>query len=242
MALQIIGAGYGRTGTMSTWAALKQLGFPCYHMVEVVRNRANTGHLDFWLGVARDRAAPHDWERVFANYTAMVDFPGSCVWRELMDRYPDAKVLLTLHPKGGDAWHDSVKETIYFTENRWFFKVIGTLTPFGRKMGEMSRKLIWEQMLVGTMPNRAAAVAQYQRHVDDVIASVPPERLLVFTANQGWAPLCGFLGVPVPETPFPNINDRNDFMKMFRGMKIAAGAIVAAGAAVVAGLGYALIG
>jgi hypothetical protein len=240
MALQLIGAGFGRTGTMSTWAALNALGLPCYHMVEVTRNRANKGHLDFWLDVSRAPGAQQDWERVFASYTAAVDFPASCVWRELMVHYPDAKVLLTVHPKGGDAWYDSVMETIYFTQDRWFFKVIGTVTPFGRKMREMCRRLIWERTLRGAMPDRAAAAAQYQRHIDEVVAGVPADRLLVFSANQGWGPLCAFLGLPVPETPFPNINDRADFTKMFTVMKVAAGGILAAGFVLVAALWYGL--
>lgn len=228
MALQVIGAGFGRTGTMSIFTALNQLGYPCYHMVEVIRNPANTGHLDFWSRVAdTPPGRAHDWEQVFANYTAMVDFPGSCVWPELVAAYPDAKVLMTLHPKGGSAWYDSALETIYFTENRWFWKVLEALTPFGRKMGPMCRKLIWQRTLGGTMHDRAAAVAQYERHLADVVATVPPEKLLVFTADQGWEPLCAFLGVPVPDTPFPNVNDRAQFQTMFKGMKRAAGGMLA---------------
>ncbi|WP_310498752.1 sulfotransferase [Sandarakinorhabdus sp.] len=239
MALQVIGAGYGRTGTMSTFTALNQLGFPCYHMVEVIRNPANKGHLEFWGRVADSPAgAAHDWEQVFANYTAMVDFPGSCVWHELLVAYPDAKVLMTLHPGGSSAWYDSAIETIYFTENRWFWKVLEVLTPFGRKMGPMCRKLIWQRTLQGAMVNRAAAMAQYDRQLAEVVAAVPPDRLLVFTANQGWAPLCTFLGVPVPDTPFPNVNDRAQFQMMFKSMKRAAIAMVFIGAAVAAAIGW----
>ncbi len=239
MPLQLIGAGYGRTGTMSTFAALNQLGLPCYHMIEVLRNPANPTHLEFWRQVGENPHAPRDWETVFANYTAAVDFPASCVWRELMVAYPDAKVLLTLHPKGADAWFDSAMDTIYMGD-RWYSRVLALVTTRGRRMGEMTEKLIWKGMLRGTMPDRAAATAEYQRHVDDVIATVPPEKLLVFTANQGWEPLCAFLGLPVPATPFPNVNDCAQFQKMFLGMKIFAGAIVAAAAVVAAGLGFLL--
>lgn len=104
MALKIIGAGFGRTGTLSAYTALNQLGFPCYHMFEVLENKDNASHLDFWRGVANtEPGAQHDWEQVFANYTAAVDNPASCVWRELMQAYPQAKVLLTLHPRGAEA-------------------------------------------------------------------------------------------------------------------------------------------
>lgn len=130
MPLQIVGAGFGRTGTMSTYTALKQLGFPCYHMFEVLGNPANKkSHLDFWREVADAPDRPReDWEQVFGPYTASVDNPAVCVWRDLIRFYPQAKVLLTLHPKGADAWYESVMETIYFTENTWQFKLLKAVT------------------------------------------------------------------------------------------------------------------
>ena len=113
MTLKVIGAGLGRTGTHSTQLALNQLGFPCYHMVEVILNKDNKTHLDFWRKVANSApGSEQDWNQVFAKYTATVDFPGCSVWRELMAAYPDAKVLLTLHPKGPDARFESVIRTI----------------------------------------------------------------------------------------------------------------------------------
>lgn len=240
MPLQIVGAGFGRTGTMSTYTALNQLGFPCYHMMEVLGNPANKGtHLDFWRDVADAPAAPRqDWERVFGPYTASVDNPACCVWRELIRFYPDAKVLLTLHPKGADAWYESVMETIYFTENTWQFKVLKAVTPFGRKFGAMSKKLIWQHLHRHTMPDRAKATAFYNQHIEEVTAAVPPEKLLIFTANQGWQPLCDFLGVAVPDAPFPNVNDREQFQKIKQGISRGAYAILGVGAVLAAALAY----
>jgi len=237
MALKVIGAGFGRTGTMSVYTALNQLGFPCYHMIEVLQNKQNTSHLDFWRGVANSPAGmQHDWEQVFSRYTAAVDNPACCVWRELMVAYPDAKVLLTVHPRGADVWYDSTMETIYFTETMWQFKVLEFATPFGRKMGDMSHKLIWERSHKGTMKDRAAAIAHYNQHIADVKAAVPPERLLVYSVDQGWKPLCDFLGVPVPTSEFPNVNDRAEIKKVLSGMTRGAYVILGAGAAVLAGL------
>jgi hypothetical protein len=219
MALKVIGAGFGRTGTWSTFAALKQIGFPCYHMQEVILNKANKSHLDFWREVARSPAGvQHDWNRVFAGYTATVDNPGCCVWRELLAAYPDAKVLLTLHPRGAEAWYESTLDTIYFTEKLWQWKVLETLTPFARKFGDMSRRLIWQRTLQGTMPDRARAISRYQAHIEEVKAAVPPERLLIFRVTYGWAPLCAFLGVEPPADPFPNLNDRASIKQLIRGV------------------------
>jgi len=240
MALKIIGAGFGRTGTLSTCTALNQLGFPCYHMFEVLENPRNKSHLDFWRHVANTApGTPHDWEQVFANYTASVDNPASCVWRELMVAYPDAKVLLTLHPKGAEAWYESTIDTIYFTETMWQFKVLEFATPFGRKMGDMCHKLIWQRMHQGTMSDRQKAIAYYHQHILDVKAAVPADRLLVFSADQGWQPLCDFLGVPIPASEFPNVNDRAAIKKTLNGMVRGAYVILGLGAAMVAGVVWA---
>ncbi len=239
MALKVIGVGFGRTGTLSTYNALNQLGFPCYHMFEVIENKANKSHLDFWRHVANTPpGTAHPWEEVFGNYTAAVDNPACCVWRELMQAYPDAKVLLTLHPRGPEAWYESTIETIYFSESRWQFKVLQLFTPFARKMGDMSHKLIWQRNHKGTMEDRAAALAHYQQHIEEVKAAVPPDKLLIFTVDQGWAPLCKFLGVPVPESPFPNVNDRAQMKKMIAGMTMGAYVILGALAAAAVGLIY----
>jgi hypothetical protein len=239
VALQIIGAGYGRTGTLSVYTALKTLGFPCYHMFEVLENKANTAHLDFWRKVANSEpGVQHPWAQVFANYTAAVDNPACCVWRELLVAYPDAKVLLTVHPRGAEAWYESTIDTIYFTETMWQFKVLKWTTPFGRKMGEMSHKLIWQRSHGGTMNDRASAIAHYDQHVAEVRAAVPADRLLVFSVDQGWEPLCQFLGVPVPQLPFPNVNDRNAIKQTIRDITKGAYVILGIGSAALIGLIY----
>lgn len=239
MTLKVIGAGFGRTGTLSTCTALNQLGLPCYHMFEVIENKANKTHLGFWRNVANTKpGTQHAWEEVFANYTAAVDNPASCVWRELMQAYPEAKVLLTLHPRGPEAWYESTIETIYFTESSWQFKVLALFTPFGRKMRDMSHKLIWQRFHKGTMEDRAAAIAHYEQHIADVKAAVPPDRLLVFTVDQGWEPLCNFLGVPVPAEAFPNVNDRAQIKKVIAGMSIGAYVILGLIAATLASVIY----
>lgn len=243
--LQLIGAGFGRTGTWSTFAALNRLGFPCYHMHEVLFNKANRGHLDFWRQVAQTPPGTrHDWPRVFARYAATVDNPACCVWRELCAEYPQAKVLLTLHPRGAEAWYDSTIDTIYFTETLWQFKVLEWLTPFGRKMGLISHNLIWGRVLKGVMADKAKAVARYHAYVEEVKAAVPADRLLVFQVTDGWGPLCRFLGVPEPPEPFPNLNDREQIKQtirsLIRGCYVTLAAYAAGGAVLLGALWWAV--
>lgn len=245
MGLQVIGAGFGRTGTLSTFAALNRLGFPCYHMKEVIHNRANRGHLDFWRNVANSPPGTrHEWSRVFSGYAATVDNPACCVWRELMQEYPQAKVLLTLHPRGAQAWYESTIDTIYFTETLWQFKVLEWLTPFGRKFGDMSRKLIWGRVLKGVMDERSRAVARYSAYIDEVKAAVPPDRLLVYQVTEGWGPLCRFLSVPEPNEPFPNLNDRDEIKRTIRnlikGCYVTLASYVAVAAVIAAALWWVL--
>lgn len=240
MTLKVIGAGFGRTGTASLYTALNQLGMPCYHMFEVLHNPQNKSHLDFWLRVTRSPpGTQQNWDEVFSRYTAAVDNPARVVWRELLAAYPQAKVVLTLHPKGANTWYDSAVDTIYFTENTWQFAVLRLLTPFGRKFGTVSRDLIFGRGHAGSMRSRETAVAYYQQYIEEVKAGVPPGQLLIFSADQGWEPLCKFLELPVPATPFPNINDRAEFQKIKDGVQKGAYTMLGLAGAVVAVLGFA---
>lgn len=238
MPLKVIGVGFGRTGTESLYTALNQLGLPCYHMYEVLKNPLNKTHGDFWLKVSRlPPGTQQDWEReVFSRYQAAVDNPACVVWRELMATYPDAKVILTLHPKGPDAWWESTMDTIYFSETMWQFKVLRVFTPFARKFGEMVHKLVWERGHQGTITDRAKAIAHYQQHIDTIRTEVPAEKLLVFKATDGWGPLCAFLSLPVPAGPFPNVNSREQFQKLKQTMALGAYVILGGLALVVAAL------
>jgi len=213
MSLKIIGAGFGRTGTLSTQIALNELGYPCYHMKEVMKNRKE-GHLDFWLNVSQSPiGTQHNWEEVFHNYTATVDFPSTCVWKELVETYPEAKVVLTLHPKGPEGWYRSTIETIYANEKMWEFTFLGFFIPFLKKMKNMTSNLIWKRFLQGTMDNKADAIKRYEAHTAEVKSKVPADRLLIFSVDQGWKPLCDFLGEEVPKIDFPRVNDKAEMKK-----------------------------
>jgi hypothetical protein len=146
-----------------------------------------------------------------------------------------------VHPRGAEAWYESTIETIYFTETMWQFKVLELLTPFGRKMGDMSRKLIWGRSHKGTMNDREKAIAHYHQHIADVKAAVPLEKLLVFSVDQGWEPLCEFLGVPVPDTAFPNVNDRAAIKQTIRGMTRGAYVILGAALLALSGLAWGIV-
>ena len=196
MTLSVIGAGFGRTGTMSLKLALEALGFgPCYHMAEVFKNPAAP---DWWYEAALDPAHA-DWGRIFEGYNATVDWPNATYYQELADAYPDAKVILT--ERDPDVWFDSTQATIFRDE-----LTADSEAPFPR----MVRKVVHE-LFDARMHDRDHVISVYLAHNARVRATIAPERLLVYDLAEGWASLCDFLGVPVPATPMPKVNSREEF-------------------------------
>jgi len=190
MALQLIGAGWGRTGTYSLMEALNQLGFRTHHMHEVFQHPE---HSDLFLAAARGNP---DWDAIYDGYDATVDWPGAAFWREISLQYPDAKVLLTT--RDAQEWYESYTATIRQPI------VSGELGTWS----DMVREVIVERDFAGEPNDRDHLVAAFEQHNDDVIATIPPDRLLVYQVTQGWEPLCAFLDVAVPDAPFPHSNDR----------------------------------
>lgn len=204
MALQIIGPGFGRTGTSSLKIALEHLGFgPAHHMFEVSDHYER--QVPFWEAAARGEAV--DWDEVFAGYRSQVDWPGARFWRELASFYPDAKVILTV--RDPDEWFDSVQATI---------------TPFAASHGQnenamtnaisgLAHRLVVDGVFDNRISDRAYATDAFNAHIAEVQAALPASRLLTFDVRQGWEPLCAFLGVPVPGITFPKLNSSKQFVE-----------------------------
>lgn len=194
MALKIVGSGLGRSGTMSMKLALEQLGFgPCHHMIEVFQHPET---MPLWVDAAEGRP---DWDLIFRDYVSMVDYPGCRFWRELADYYPDAKVLHTV--RDPDQWFDSTQATIFapgsFADNP---------PPHLQKFFGFIRS-----DFAGSIHDRSFMTDYFRRHSTEVERTIPKERLLVYEAGEGWDRLCSFLGVPVPDTPFPHTNTSEEF-------------------------------
>jgi Sulfotransferase domain len=198
MPLEVIGAGYGRTGTMSLKLALEQLGLgPCFHMSEAI---ANPACIPGWVAAARGRP---DWEKLFAGFRSSVDHPGCAFYRELAAAYPHAKVVLTV--RDANDWFDSTQATVFSPTMRT--RVADPLFK------EFLTRTVWGLFGAG-IDDRELMVEAFARHSAEVQSTIAPERLLVFEVSQGWAPLCNFLGVPVPATPFPRVNSRAEMAAM----------------------------
>ena len=202
MTLRLVGVGIGRTGTNSLKVALERLlDAPCHHMIEVF---AQPSQIPLWTAAA---AGEPDWPATFDGYAATVDWPGAAFWRELVAEYPDAIVLLSKR-ESADAWWKSANRTI--------FEGFNGVTPPPAPMAawfETMRGLLARDGIDPT--NETSAKLGYERHLQAVRDEVPAERLVEWTAGDGWAPLCTALGVGVPDEPFPHVNTTDEFRARF---------------------------
>lgn len=212
--MKLIGAGLPRTATTTQMIALEMLGLPCYHMRDMMS--------DLETSVPQFRKAfegDADWDEIFEGKQSTVDWPASYYYRDLMDVYPDAKVLLSV--RDADGWVKSMQSTI---TQLWFGdNLVHRLTqarylidpPFAAWI-DLLTEMNWgtERGAFGGTEGEAGPMAEaMERWNRTVIDTVPEERLLVWNPKDGWEPLCEHLDLPVPEEPLPNVNDTENFQK-----------------------------
>ena len=174
-------------------------------------------HVPFWQEAGEGK--PRDWEQVFAGYQSAVDWPASAFYRELMDAYPEAKVILTV--RDAERWHESGLNTIFPNPAR---DPEGAVSPEMLAHRKMARTVIWDPIFDGRMLDREHAIDVFNRHNRTVREQVPAERLLVFDVKEGWEPLCTFLGVPVPSgEDFPRLNDTASFRERRESSQVPVG-------------------
>lgn len=212
--LRVIGAGMGRTGTSSLKYALEQLGFaPCHHMEEVIKHPEE---VPTWQAAARGEAI--DWVTFMRRWAAAVDFPSALYYRELMAAFPDAKVILSL--RDPDSWYESMRQTIVPALTRFPLRIVVPLLPYVSGPGRVMGGTRLRRELLDRFDDREHAKKIFIEWNEEVKRTVPAERLLVFEAKHGWKPLCEFLGVPVPDEPFPRRNDTAEFRRRVATMTV----------------------
>ena len=199
MTLQVVGAGVGRTGTHSLKVALEQLlGGPCHHMVECFGRPEQIAGFTAAVG-----GAPVDWTALMADFTAMVDFPGSLFWREIAAANPDAPILLST--RDADGWYTSASNTIFLS--------MDSAPPEMQPWMQTVKRMLHDRFS-DDFENKDAMIAAYEAHNAAVRAEVPANRLIDWTAGDGWGPICAALKVPVPAEPFPVTNTTKEFREM----------------------------
>jgi hypothetical protein len=199
--LKLINAGLGRTGTTSLKAALERLGYgPSYHMFDII---SSADRLEQWERIVCD-AQPPDWEAVFDGFTSAADGPAAIYYRQISEAFPEAKIILTT--RDAEGWYQSTYDTLY-----QFVLKAGNSPPEGNstpaRIARLTTTLFWDGLFDGRFADKKHAIEVFHNYNQEVRRNVDPDRLLVFDVEQGWEPLCAFLGVDVPPEDFPRAND-----------------------------------
>ncbi|KAK7416604.1 hypothetical protein QQX98_005075 [Neonectria punicea] len=209
--LLLIGAGVPRAATSSMQAAFEQLGFtPCLHMAEILPHVSREQ-------LMLDAVAEKDTQRrhkllheLIDGYVSVCDLPAALFVADLMDMYPDAKVVLNGRPSS-EVWARSAKESLGFFFTPWF-KWTGLLWKNDRLWYSLNMEVVkWFKANHGV--DDVFTAKGYEMYYDDVRTEARNRsmKILEFKAEDGWEPLCKFVGKEVPKTPFPRLNEKKTF-------------------------------
>lgn len=219
--IRVIGAGLSRTGTMSLMYALETLlKGKCLHGMKSYR------HENEWCDIIAGKCTDEEFKNFFISngYVAGVDIPFLAYYDRLLKVFPNAKVILS--QREPNSWVQSMKNTSSLVLSKFNIPVFWLNFIFSEYLNGwaedealkgvsgrlnyslMSNERIREMMLsVG----RGDGVEFYENWSKDVEAVVPAEKLLKFSVQEGWGPLCKFLDVPIPDVPFPRANSSDKF-------------------------------
>lgn len=211
MPLSVVGTGIGRTGTLSLKMALEQLGFgPCFHCLD-----GPSSLIERVIRLALDRQ-PLDWEGIFAGYNAAVDVPVSWFYEDILEKCISAKFILTVREP--EAWYDSAQAL------RAFLATVVSIkkTDWETRRKQLATVVSPEVLELIEFTSHKSVIAAFERFNAGVKRNISANRLLVFDVKQGWQPLCTFLGVSMPDTPFPRVNHREEFTSRVQHMIVRA--------------------
>lgn len=208
--LRLINTGLGRTGTTSLKLALERLGYgPCSHMFDIVND---SDRLQQWEKVVCDGQRP-DWEALFHGFVSAADGPSAVYHKEIIGAFPKAKVILTV--RDSEEWYRSTHDTLYqfAVRNRDNPPEPGSMPA---RIYRFVNTMVWDGLFGGRFADKGHAIRVFRRHNEAVADSVAPDNLLTYDVQQGWEPLCAFLGVPVPTEDFPHANDGGAMRRVIR--------------------------
>jgi hypothetical protein len=228
MSLKVIGAGGPRTGTASLKEALEILGFgKCYHM-EWLFNHPD--HLKYWVELFN--TGKTDFDAAFDGFSSTVDFPGYLNYKTLFDKYPDAKVILT--DRDSEEWYESALNTVYAATPQTILQKLNLLKKMVfssrfRKIAKtfrLAERYLWNKQYHGRFKNKELAIKIYDEFNEEIKSYIPENQLLIFNISDGWEVLCKFLNAPIPDSPFPIKNKRNEFKEQIKRMMDTGGELV----------------
>ncbi|KAH9215271.1 P-loop containing nucleoside triphosphate hydrolase protein [Leptodontidium sp. 2 PMI_412] len=216
--MKVLILGLGRTGTASMRTAMKELGYvDTYHMMNC--SIENPPDALMWMDALTAKydgiGAPFtraDWDQLLGNCQAVCDWPAVAFAKELIEAYPEAKVILT--NRDVDSWHASTMRTVFWRVSDPELRYLHHFSWAAGMYYPMLKKF-FDTFFRGDFEHQGKEV--FINHYNEVRSLVPKENLLEFRVQDGWEPLCKFLGQPIPMgSKFPNTNDNRDFVSRSR--------------------------
>jgi len=212
--MKVICAGWGRTGTRSLKYALEHInGQPSYHMQNILLNKKDAKK---WHNLIFSNNKKYNWDSIYKGYGACLDFPSCNYYKELMEFYPDAKVILNL--RDDESWVKSWNVLNNQILKSFTFRFIAKLPYTSFKL----HKDIHNEMILGAKGAFGGAktdeekMQKFNDWNQSVIDYVPKDRLLVYKVSEGWDPICKFLNVNIPDISFPYKNKTKNMGHMSR--------------------------
>ena len=220
--MKVLGLGLSRTGTDSLKTALNELGYDAYHMYEVITLK----HGRYWTEAMDANLASHtinppygraEFDKLLHGFDAVLDMPMALFVDDFMAAYPDAKVVVTV--RDFDSWEASLHRTLFpiFASKAWDMLYPFDWHGFG-DMRRSGRQSFVQLAANGEFMDIEQLRLGFEAHHARVRAVVPTERLLEFRSQDGWEPLCKFLGKDIPTMPYPRTNDASSFMAFVNKM------------------------
>ncbi|ROW16233.1 hypothetical protein VPNG_01971 [Cytospora leucostoma] len=255
--MEVLCVGMPRSATESLQHALLELGYDhTYHGWDIIFEEPN--YCQEWTKLCRKKwFGPLDGNTIFTaadfdpllgHAVAVTDAPASVFAAELIASYPEAKVVLN-YRKDLDAWHHSATTTLMRADGRWAMFLLSCLSKDCFWAWHCYVRFMWPGLFRALDGNIATGMARngkwvYREHCNMIRGLVPKERLLEWTVEDGWEPLCKFLDKPVPDEPFPHANTAAGFAGVearigkkyvvgaLKNLAILIGVVVGAGAIV----------
>lgn len=211
--MRVLCLGMPRTGTSSLRDALVMLGFHPHHFREMMLDYER--QIPLWTEALEakfmGKSVPYgreEFDKLIGDYDCVEDNPSVLFGEDLIKAYPDAKVILT--NRDVDAWAKSMKNTIFMARDSFVYRHFYRFHPLSRAWFPFSCLLskIWYD---DDQKNEEKVKGVFNKHYEEIRKVCPKERLLDLHFGDGWEPLCKFLDVPVPNTPWPHSNDSSVF-------------------------------
>ncbi|XP_077968547.1 uncharacterized protein LOC144422694 [Styela clava] len=216
--MKLICAGLPKTGTKTIAEALRILGYNVHDVFEqFMKDR------ELWDKIVNNTVTTEDYQRVLGDVDAVMDWPAVAVWEQIMDAFPDAKVILMVR-SSEDEWYKSMKRhsgiiNKYVPTNETIQQILFGLvsgpvaSQFYKLETAFCSACLGIPRMYGSVVTETFLRSRYRQHNSYVKSTCPKGKLLIYNVKEGWEPLCQFLNREIPDQTFPKVNVKGDLTR-----------------------------